>query len=105
MDFIWSKMPLKERSFQKDLIKELEELFPGIVILKNNPNYRQGFPDLLLLYEDKWAVLEVKRAADSPAQPNQIYYVETLGQMSYASFIYPENWEQVIHEIQQAFRS
>lgn len=94
----------KESKFQKELINELEELFPGCVILKNNPNYIQGIPDLLILYKDHWAMLECKRSESEHHQPNQDYYVGVLGEMSYASFIYPENKERVLDELQQAFK-
>lgn len=92
-----------ERKFQSELIKELKQLFPGCIVLKNDPNYLQGFPDLTILYNDKWAVLEVKRAHNSNVQPNQEHYVKSANGMSYASFIYPENKEEVLNELQQAF--
>ncbi len=94
-----------ERNFQRKLIQEIKELFPGCEILKNDANYIQGFPDLTILYENKWAVLEGKREENAPHRPNQDYYISKLGQMSYASFIYPENKEEVLNELQQALRS
>lgn len=93
----------RESQFQRKLIAELKELFPGCVILKNDPNYIQGFPDLTILYKKHWAVLESKRSEKAHHQPNQDKYVADLGEMSYSSFVYPENKEQVIHELQQAF--
>lgn len=93
----------KESQFQKKLIAELEEQFPGCVILKNDPNYIQGFPDLTILYKKHWATLECKKSESAGHQPNQDHYVDTLNGMSYSSFVYPENKEQVIHELQQAF--
>ena len=95
----------RESKFQTDLIKELHDLFSGCIVLKTNPNYLQGFPDLLILYQNKWAALEIKRTMYARCQPNQKYYIEMLADMSYASFIYPENREEVIYELQQAFRS
>lgn len=94
-----------ENNFQSKLIKELKEMFPGCVILKNDPNYIQGFPDLTILYFDKWAVLECKKSEDEPYQPNQPYYVDKLDGMSFSRFIYPENKEEVLYELQQAFQS
>ena len=95
----------KESDFQAQLIKDLNAMFQGCIVLKNDPNYIQGFPDLLILYKNKWAVLETKRYSDAVRQPNQEYYVERLDKMSFAEFIYPENKEQVLYELQQAFRS
>ena len=94
-----------ESNFQAKLIIELKELFPGCVVLKNDANYIQGFPDLLLLYENSWAALECKRHATASHRPNQEYYVDMLDDMGFASFIYPENKEEVLYEIQQAFTS
>jgi L-fucose mutarotase/ribose pyranase (RbsD/FucU family) len=92
-----------ERQFQSDLIKELKEMFHGCIVVKNDANYIQGFPDLLILYRNRWAALECKRSANAMRQPNQVYYIDELDQMSYASFIYPENKEEVLHELQQTF--
>lgn len=92
-----------ESKFQSDLIKELNNMFIGCVILKNDANYIQGFPDLLILFNDRWAVLECKRSKDAPYQPNQEYYLDMLGLMSYASVIYPEIKKEVLDELQHAF--
>lgn len=94
-----------ERDFQSKLIKELKVLFKGCVIIKNDPNYIQGIPDLLILYNDRWAALEVKKSRTAHHQPNQEYYVEMMNRMSFAAFIYPENKEDVLYELQQTLLS
>ena len=94
-----------ERDFQSYLIKRLKKMFPGCVILKNDPTYIQGVPDLIVLYENKWAMLEVKKDSSASHQPNQDYYVDKLGKMSFAAFIFPENVEEVLNDLQQTFRS
>lgn len=94
-----------ESKFQKSLMKELEDLFPGAVVIKNDPTHIQGFPDLTIFYEDKWATLECKASSNSSHQPNQDHYVEKLNSMSFSRFIFPENKEEVLDELQQAFRS
>lgn len=91
-----------EREFQAKLIKELKVMFRGCIIIKNDPNYIQGIPDLLILYNDRWAALEVKKSKRAHHQPNQEYYVDLMNQMSFASFIYPENKEEILYELQQA---
>lgn len=96
---------MRENKFQSDLIKELKILFPGCIITKNDCNYLQGFPDLTIFFQNKWAVLECKRGKNAKKQPNQNYYVDILNQMSFSSFIYPENKEEVLRELQQTFRS
>lgn len=90
--------------FQRRLIERLEKLFPGCFILKNDTSYLQGVPDLIILYEDKWAMLEVKASVTSLPEPNQPYYVATLNAMSYAAFVYPENVEDVLNALQHTFR-
>lgn len=94
-----------EKIFQSELIKELRDLFPGCIILKNDPTYIQGVPDLLILFEDKWAALEVKKSITASHRPNQEFYVNKMGRMSYANFIYPENKEVVLNELQETFFS
>lgn len=96
---------MKESQFQKKLIQELKETFKGCVVMKNDPDYIQGIPDLLVLYNDKWAALEVKRNASASKQPNQEYYVEKLDGMSFSRIIFPENKEEVLNELREAFRS
>jgi hypothetical protein len=95
----------RENAYQMRLIKTLYELFPGCIVLKNDANYLQGFPDLTILYKDKWAVLEAKASYNSPDRANQVYYIETLDQMSFAAFIHPENEEEVLSDLQVAFRT
>lgn len=92
-----------ESDFQGKLIKELKTMFPGCIVMKNDSSYIQGIPDLLLLYRDKWASLECKKNANATKQPNQEYYVGLMNEMSFAKFIYPENKEEVLDELQQAF--
>lgn len=94
-----------ESKFQKELMDEIRTLYPGCVILKNDSSYIQGFPDWTILYKDKWAVLEAKRAKTARKQPNQEYYVNQLNNMSYSSFVYPENKEEVLHDLRKAFES
>lgn len=95
-----------ERNFQSKLIDELYAMFgeDECVILKTNPNYIQGFPDLLILYRDRWAALECKREDEAHRQPNQPYWVDFLDRMSFSAFIYPENKEDVLNDLQQALQ-
>ena len=93
-----------EKEFQSKLIKRLKILFDGCIVMKTDPSHIQGFPDLLILYKNKWAVLENKRSENASKQPNQEYYVELLDEMSFSRFVYPENIEEVLDELQQTFR-
>lgn len=92
-----------ESNFQKGLKKEIKERFPGSYVLKNDPNGIQGIPDLTILYKDKWAMLEVKKDKKAPHQPNQDYHVKQLNDMSYAAFVFPENKESIINDLERLF--
>ena len=85
-----------ENRFKTKLVNELEEMFPGCIILHMDPNEIQGIPDLLILYKNKWAALEGKKSVRASARPNQSYYVNLMNEMSFASFIYPENRDEVL---------
>lgn len=96
---------MKESDYQSKVIKKIEKKFPGALVLKNDPSYKQGIPDLMILYKDKWAALEVKKDEKSrkEPQPNQEYYVNMLNQMSFSSFIYPENEKEVFNALERSF--
>lgn len=94
-----------ESKFQAKLIKKLKDMFPGCIVMKNDSSYLQGVPDLLVLHENKWGALEVKKSATAKHQPNQEYYVDKMNGMSFASFIFPENEEDVLDELCKAFRA
>lgn len=85
-----------ESRFKTNLNRELKAMFPGCIITHLDPNEIQGIPDLLILYKNKWAVLEGKKSANATHQPNQDYYVDLMDRMSFAAFIYPENKDEVL---------
>lgn len=94
-----------ESKFQAKLIQDLKQMFEGCVVMKNDSSYIQGIPDLLVLYKDKWASLEVKKNASAKRQPNQEYYVDKMNEMSFSRFICPENKEEVLNDLYKAFNS
>ena len=95
----------KETEFQKKLKDELKEMFPGCIVTKLDSGDIQGIPDLLILYKNKWATLENKRHSKAHKQPNQEYYVNKMNEMSFSRFIYPENKEEVLRDLQHAFET
>lgn len=94
-----------EKDFQSNLIKEIRERFPGAIVTKLDPQHYQGIPDLLVLFKNCWATLECKKSANEKVRPNQPYYVEKMNNMSFSSFIYPENKEVVLNEMEQSFKN
>jgi len=94
---------MNESTFQRNIVKKLESLFPGCFVLRTDPITNQGIPDVLLLFKNKWAMLEFKRSAKASVRPNQKHYVDLFNKMSFASFIHPGNEEKVLRELQSTF--
>jgi hypothetical protein len=92
-----------ESLYQSRLINRIRALIPNSIVIKNDSSYMPGIPDLLVLYEDRWAMLEVKIFNDSRRRPNQEHYVNLLNSMSFAAFISPDNEEAVLYDLQRAF--
>ena len=95
----------KESAFVTKFLDKIRKRYPEAIIMKNDANQIQGFPDWDIKHMDKWVSLEFKRSKNASKQPNQAYWVDTLNKMSYASFVYPENEEEVLYEIQRVFES
>jgi hypothetical protein len=93
---------MRESTYERELIKKLKAMFPGCHVQKNDPQLTQGIPDILILHGNRWAMLEVKMEDGSRRQPNQEYYVEHFGEMSFVSFINPSTEERVLNELQLA---
>lgn len=98
-------MIMLENKFQSKLIKEIKDRFPGCIVMKNDSSYIQGIPDLIVLFRNKWAALEVKKSNTASHRPNQDYYVDKMNNMSYAAFIYPENKEEVLNGMARSFEN
>lgn len=92
-----------ESDFQSDLIKEIERLLPGCIVLKNDAGYLMGVPDLTILHGGRWAFLECKRSARASEQPLQRFYVEYAQENAFGAFIHPGNKSEVLDELQRAF--
>lgn len=93
-----------ESKFQSQLIRKIKNEFPGCMVLKNDPTYLQGVPDLTVFCGNKWAALEVKKSKNASHRPNQNYYVDKMNRMSYATFVYPENEKEVLAELHKKFK-
>ena len=93
----------KESDFQADVIKMVEARFPGCYCVKQDT--RQGTPDLLILHQKHWAMLENKIDENAEHQPNQDWYVNHFNEMSFSAFVYPENVEEVLNEMERSFQA
>ena len=94
---------MKESKFQHDLIEEIKQRFPGAMVIKTDPRYIQGLPDLIIFWENHWGALECKKTETAGRQPNQEFYVNSMNDMSFARFVYPENKEDVLNEMERSF--
>lgn len=94
---------MNEADYQAQIIRKVEKLLPGCVILKNDSSYRPGIPDILILFGNLWAMLEVKPYKTARYRPNQDFYINKLDDMGFASVIYPEIEEAILHDLQQSF--
>ena len=95
----------KEREYQSDLIGRIKRRFPDCKVLKNDSGYTQGIPDLSVFWKSHWAYLEVKESKDAKHQPNQDYYIDWARENSFGSFIYPENEEDVLNDMERSFQT
>ena len=101
-----SNMAQLERVYQRALIEKLKKLYPGCWIMKNDEQYRQGTPDLTILHNTEWAILESKRATPTRAsdyEPNQEHYLRQLNNMSFARMSCPENESEVLADLDYHF--
>lgn len=96
---------MKENDYQKKLIKTLKARYPECMVIKEDPTYIQGLPDLIVLNKNKWATLECKASEKESHQPNQDYYVNKMNGMSFSSFIFPENEQDVLKELDLYFNN
>lgn len=96
---------MKELAYQASLISKIREALPGCYVIKPDPQQIQGFPDLLVIYRKRYAILEVKRTKSSSFRPNQEHYLEELGKFTFASVIHPDNEKEVIEKLLRSLRS
>lgn len=97
----------KESEYQHDLIEKIKARFPDSFVLKNDASYIQGIPDLTVLWKDKWATLECKKSEKDFKKdftPNQHIYVQKMKKMSFSSFIFPENEQEVLDAMERSFQ-
>ena len=96
---------MKERDYQAKLIKAIKQRFPGCYVMKEDAGYIQGLPDLIVLYNNRSATLEVKISANAHHQTNQDTHVKRMNEMSFSSFIYPENEKEVLDEMERSLKA
>jgi len=95
---------MKERDFQHIVIEKIRKRFPEAIILKNDANYLQGYPDLTIHKNGRYAIIECKRSKDETHQPNQDYYIDKANNDGgYGAFVYPDNLDIVLEDLDNVF--
>lgn len=95
-----------ESQFQSHLIKRIKSEFgeDNVIVLKNDPTYIQGIPDLTILGKKRWAMLECKRSKKASHQPNQDFYIAKAARLSYGKFIYPEDEDEIMDDLHRILK-
>lgn len=97
---------MKESVLQKKVIDEIKARLPGAIVIKNDADYIQGYPDLSVHYNGMFALLETKQHATSSKRPNQEFYIsKTNDTGGFARFINQENKDVVLDELERTFKT
>lgn len=83
----------------------LKHMFPGCIIMKNDPNDNQGIPDITVIWGGTVAMLEAKKKATAKRQPNQEWYIDhcKVDLSIFAEVVYPENLDEVMDDLYDYF--
>lgn len=88
--------------FKKELVERLAKQGVEIDIFENKSNKRSSL-DTIFLGKCVWAMLEFKASKDAPHRPNQDYNVDRMNERCYAAFVYPENKQEKLDELERLF--
>ena len=93
-----------ESDFKNSLYKKIRTRFPGTEVIPNDAGYLQGFPDATVYFPNgRYVLLEGKRTNNSHKQPNQDYYVNQSPLSENAMFVYPENENEILQELERRY--
>lgn len=89
-----------ERKTQQKLIQYLKR--KGCYVIKTKPGggVPVGCPDIFAFLEGWWGTFEVKASAKAPFKPLQKETIAMLGEWSTAWVVYPENYDEVIEQLE-----
>lgn len=104
--FFW-RCEMLEKTFVKQFRYDLMDRTRGTDLDYIYPKtYVRSQPDLVILGPNMtWAALEFKRDKDADRQPMQEWHINRLKKKGYAGFVYPENREEVLDELEELFTS
>jgi hypothetical protein len=93
-----------ESQFKRHVKKRITERFPNLDLDFIDTAYR-SMPDTFVIGPGVWAALEFKQSEDSSHRPNQDYHILRLNKKGYATYVSPENVEEVLDELEILFSS
>lgn len=95
-----------EASFKVKAKQEIMKRFPDLDLdFINSGINDRSMPDLFIIGPNFWAALEFKRKKHSSHRPNQDHHIARLNKKGYATFVYPENLEEVLNGLEELFSS
>lgn len=95
---------MKEADFQAKVIKWLRAKGCLVIKYQQNATTRASIPDILFLKEGFWGAIETKRSRTAKYQPGQKEMVAKMDKMSWARVAYPENWDEIMKELEEILR-
>ena len=93
-----------ESQFKRRVIQTIKDMLPEIDLDFIESDNR-SMPDTYILGPGIWAALEFKASDKAPRRPNQEWHINRLNAKGYARFVYPENLEEVLDELERLFTS
>lgn len=94
-----------ESQFRKEFLERLKaRLYPVQIDVISTKPHNRSIPDDFIIGPRFWAALEYKKSANAPHRPNQDYHIERLNEIGYAAFVYPENGEEIIDDLERLFK-
>lgn len=92
----------REGQFKTKAKKIIFKRYPGCFMHEMKCG-DQGIPDTLILYNEYWALLEFKDSEFAERQPNQAWYVDRFNRMGFSAFVYPENFDYILEQLDEYF--
>lgn len=85
-----------EKKLQSEIIKWLKIQGCFVIKTRGGPGTPVGCPDIVALYQSKWATIEVKASEKAKFQPGQKATLERLKSGNEFVYVcYPESWPSV----------
>lgn len=90
-----------EGKLQRTILKFLKS--KGCFVMKTTPGggVPTGTADIFFCKEGFYGWIEVKKAKNAAHQPGQDQFIAKMDGWSWAAFVWPENWSEISHELEE----